>query len=158
MVAKHLRGAARQLHASRLSEAARSQLYAADRVRPGATQQRLRDRVRPLITETLIGRRLAAAVTSRNAWRFRKIVEELLDRIVQRGFLSLGQIRDTLSQNNLKLSDLTPAARIAVWRSAAADRPPAGDRVGRRVLSRADLSAVVPPTQRLAFGTRFGAS
>ena len=36
----------------------------------------------------------------------KKIVEELLDRVVERGFLSLGDLRDALSRNALKLPDI----------------------------------------------------
>jgi hypothetical protein len=37
----------------------------------------------------------------------KKLVEEILDRIVDRGFLTMGDLRDALSRNNLKLPDLT---------------------------------------------------
>ncbi len=36
----------------------------------------------------------------------KKIVEELLDRVVERGFLSMGDLRDALSRNALKLPDI----------------------------------------------------
>ena len=36
-----------------------------------------------------------------------KIIEELLDRVVDRGFLTLGDLRDALARNRLKLADLS---------------------------------------------------
>ena len=36
-----------------------------------------------------------------------KIIEELLDRIVDRGFLTIGDLRDALARNRLKLADLS---------------------------------------------------
>ena len=34
-----------------------------------------------------------------------KLVEELLDQVAERGFLSIGDLRDALSRNNMKLPD-----------------------------------------------------
>ena len=62
--------------------------------------------VGPVITAALEGEGLQPRnIPERVA--FRKIVEELLDRIVTQGFLSFGHIRDTLSQNNLVISGST---------------------------------------------------
>jgi hypothetical protein len=38
-----------------------------------------------------------------------KLIEELLDDIIERGFLNLGDLRDALSRNELKLADLSGA-------------------------------------------------
>ena len=104
MVAKHLRSAARKLNRSRLTGEARTRLAelleAAGR-RAGAE---LRPRVRPLIAEVLAAEGLEPRnVPERVA--FQKIVEELVDRVVEHGYLGLGDLRDTLSQNKLKLPD-----------------------------------------------------
>src|SRR5262249_51811954 len=40
---------------------------------------------------------------------FLKVVEELLDRIIEYGFLTFGDLRDVISRNQLKLSDPTDA-------------------------------------------------
>ena len=37
----------------------------------------------------------------------KKLVEELLDQIGERGFLTMGDLRDAISRNNLKLPDLS---------------------------------------------------
>ena len=42
----------------------------------------------------------------------KKLVEELLDQIGERGFLTMGDLRDAISRNNLKLPDLSEAARF----------------------------------------------
>ncbi len=42
-----------------------------------------------------------------------KIVEELLDRVVERGFLSMGDLRDALSRNALKLPDISGPTTLA---------------------------------------------
>ena len=37
----------------------------------------------------------------------KKLIEELLDQICERGFLSMGDLRDAISRNNLKLPDIS---------------------------------------------------
>ncbi len=155
MAVKHLRSAAGKLTASRLSGEARTRLALLIEVAVSQTQRRLRERVRPLITEALAAEGLRPEnVPERVA--FAKIVEELLDRMVRQGYLSLGQLRDALSQNNLKLSDLT-----SPWELVTGDLLL---RVDRR------LAAVLPGVyyrgpvylrwshqlSALAFGTGFG--
>ncbi len=43
----------------------------------------------------------------------KKLVEELLDQIAERGFLSMGDLRDAISRNNLKLPDLAGWPRLS---------------------------------------------
>lgn len=106
LVAKHLQSAARKLTTSQLTGPARGQLSRLIDAALADAQQRSRDRVRPAITKTLFAEGLQPQnVPERIA--FLKIVEELLDRIVRHGYLNFGDIRDALSQNNLKLPDLT---------------------------------------------------
>ena len=93
MAVKHLRSAAGKLTASRLTGEARSRLSLLIEVAVGQAQRRLRDRMRPLIVEALTAEGLRPGnVPERVA--FAKIVEELLDRIVRQGYLSLGHLRD----------------------------------------------------------------
>ncbi|MGE3780671.1 MAG: hypothetical protein AB7F89_26005, partial [Pirellulaceae bacterium] len=106
LVTKHLQSASRKLTNSRLSGPARARLSQLIQAAAERAKLRLRDRVRPRIIETLEAEGLSPQnVPERVA--FRKIVEELLDRIVAHGYLNMGHLRDTLSQNNLKLQDLT---------------------------------------------------
>ncbi len=102
----HLRGAARRLPAIPLAPVDRARLERLLRPAVERAEAALRDRLRGPLEATLeatgirphnLPERVAA----------RKLVEELLDRIVLRGFLSLGDLRDACSRNNLKLPDLS---------------------------------------------------
>jgi hypothetical protein len=105
LVLKHLRSAEGRLPAVRLPEALRRQfhdlLHAA--VRRG--EDRLRDRFRPAARAALDGVGLVghnrAECVSRD-----KIVEELLDRVVERNLLTMGDLRDAIARNRVKLPDL----------------------------------------------------
>lgn len=106
LVTRHLLSAARKLTVARLSGTARTRLQQLIAAAVERAQYLVRDRLRPHITGALSAEGLNPQnVPERVA--FRKIVEELLDRIVERGHLSFSQLRDTISQNSLKLPDLT---------------------------------------------------
>lgn len=155
MVAQHLQRAARKLTTSRLTGPARRQLSQLIDSAVARLQQRVRERLRPVLVEALA----AEGEPPRNVPErvaFRKIVEELLDHIVRRGYLSFGHIRDTLSQNNLKLPDLTRLRELVF-----------GDvllRLDRRLASVLDGVHHRGPIylrwshqlSALAFGTQFG--
>ncbi len=54
---------------------------------------------------------------------FRKIVEELLDHVVDSGYFAMGEIRDAIARNNLKLDDVAdPLELVAGDRLLRADR------------------------------------
>lgn len=155
LVTKHLQAAARKLTATRLTDVARARLSQLIAAAVERAKRSLRDRLRPQIAEVLTAEGLRPAnVPERVA--FRKIVEELLDRIVDRGHLNFGQLRDTLSQNSLKLPDLT-----SLWELLTGDLLLRVDRrLGRTldgVYHRGPL--YLRSSQRLsamAFGTWFG--
>ena len=44
----------------------------------------------------------------------KKLIHELLDGIVERGFLTMGDVRDALSRNNLKLPDISRREQL-IW-------------------------------------------
>lgn len=104
LISKHLRSAARRLATVRLADGHRRRLSKLLRAAANWAEERLRDRFRPLIAQTLeeVGLR-PRNVPERVARR--KLVEEMLDRIVERGFLTMGDLRDALSRNGLKLPD-----------------------------------------------------
>jgi hypothetical protein len=111
LVSNRLRSAARRLRAVRTSSVERARL--ADLIHPAQrrAEQAVRDRFRPLITGVLqttgiVPHNLPETVA------FLKLTEELLDRIVLRGFLSLGDLRDACSRSNLKLPDLSGPAEF----------------------------------------------
>jgi len=111
LTSKHLRSAARRLAAVRLTDPQRQQLGAMLRAAAQRVEARLRGQFRPLITDALDEVGLTPQnVPERVAQK--KLVEELLDKIVERGFLAIGDLRDALSGNNLKLPDFAPSADL----------------------------------------------
>ena len=104
LMSKHLRSAARRLPAIRISDRQRRQLSDILRTGMERTEAQLREHFRPLIARTLEDvdlrpRHLPERVAKK------KLVEELVDRIIERGFLTLGDLRDAMSRNNLKQPD-----------------------------------------------------
>jgi hypothetical protein len=103
--ARHIRRAASKLGRLRLPEAERAALSprlhdAAERA-DRAVRRVLRPRLeRALADVGLVPRNLPEEVARR------KLVDELLDQAVAQGYLTLGQLRDALSRNQLKLPDL----------------------------------------------------
>jgi hypothetical protein len=105
LMSKHLRTAARRLLAVRLSDQHRAPLAGLLRSAMHQAEMQLRRRFRPLIDEAIGSVGLAPRHLPERVAR-RKLVEELLDRIVDRGFLTMFDLRDAISRNNLKLPDL----------------------------------------------------
>lgn len=106
LMLKHLGSAARLLDVVRLADPQRRQLGhlihdARDRV-----EARLRERIRPRIVAVLDELGFVAGNVPERVAR-RKLVEELLDQIGERGFLTMGDLRDAISRNGLKLPDLS---------------------------------------------------
>jgi hypothetical protein len=104
LMSKHLRSAARRLAAARISEPRRRQLADLLLAASQRTEEHLRDQFRPRVARTLDDVGLRPQNLPEQVAR-NKLVEELLDRVVERGFLRLGDLRDALSRNNLKLPD-----------------------------------------------------
>ena len=119
LISKHLRGAARRLPSARLVEP-RSQppgRFVASRpcIGPKPTCGRASSRSidRALDEVKLLPQNPPERVARK------KLVDEILDRIVERGFLSMGDLRDALSRNNLKLPDLASVGQFLSGRSTA---------------------------------------
>ncbi len=105
LMSKHLAAAAQRLRAVRLSGRVRTRLDSLLQAAIHRTEDHLRDRFRPKIEAALDRVELLPKnVPDRVAQQ--KLVDELLDRVSQRGFLAMGDLRDGLSRNNLKLPDL----------------------------------------------------
>jgi hypothetical protein len=155
LITKHLRSAARRLPATHLSAAARQNLTELLATTVTRVEHSSRDRIRPVIFQALdcvglLPNNLPEHIARRN------VVEELLDRIVEQGVVNLGNLRDALSKNDLKLPDLAGITELV-----------RGDRLLRadRLLG-GQLDGVYRPgaiylrlAQRLsslAFGTRVG--
>ncbi|HEX8201331.1 MAG TPA: hypothetical protein VF590_12655 [Isosphaeraceae bacterium] len=106
LTVKHLRSASRRLRRVRIADADRQRLGGLLLEAVEGAEEGLRHGFRPRIARTLraIGLRPAHR-TERVA--LRKLIEELLDRVVERGFLTMGDLRDAISRNNLKVPDLS---------------------------------------------------
>jgi hypothetical protein len=104
-VVRHLRSAARRLLRARLADADRRQLAVLFSTAERRNEERLRVEFRPIVEEALDAVGLVPANLPERVARH-KLIEELLDRIVERGFLTLGDLRDSLAANQLKLPDL----------------------------------------------------
>ena len=105
---KHLRSAVQLLARARLSDADREQLGRLLQAALDGSEKALRDRFRPILTETFQDVGLAPASPPERV-AFNKMIDELLDRIAEYGFLTFGDLRDAISRNQLKLPDLAEA-------------------------------------------------
>jgi hypothetical protein len=106
LVLKHLRQAARRLPAVRLPVRLRETFHELlhDAVRQA--EDRLRDRFRPAARAALD----AVGLTGQNRCETvsrAKLVEELLDRVVERDLLTMSDLRDAVARSQVKLPDLT---------------------------------------------------
>jgi hypothetical protein len=106
LMLKHLHSAAKRLAAVRISDDQRRQLATLIREATERIESRLRERLRPRIVAALDEVGLKAQNLPERVAR-KKIVEELLDQICDRGFLALGDLRDAISRNSVKLPDLS---------------------------------------------------
>lgn len=108
LIHKHLRSAARRLRGVRMDESTRRQFAGLLGSAIHSAELRLRDLFRPRIGSVLV----QVGMNPRNGPETiarAKIIEELLDELVERGFLTMGSLRDSVSRNQLKLPDLTKA-------------------------------------------------
>lgn len=122
LISKHLRIATSRLSKVPVSAGEREHLAILLRAAAITAEQQLRERLRPPMEETLIDvgfmpQNLPERVS------FRKIIEELLDAVVERGFFAMGDIRDAIARNNLKLDDVAdPLELVTGDRLLRADR------------------------------------
>src|SRR5262249_57134243 len=100
-----LRSAARHLTAARLSDDEREHFAGLLQAARQRSEERLRSRFRPLLAAALQDVGLEPRNPPERAARD-KVIEELLDRIARDGFLTFGDLRDTISRNQLKLPHL----------------------------------------------------
>ncbi|MGE3809121.1 MAG: hypothetical protein AB7K24_31035, partial [Gemmataceae bacterium] len=108
---KHLVGARLRVPACRLDDDTREHLARLLDRAVSHAENTLRTRFRQLLLDVLeeVGLR-PRNLPEENARA--KLVEELLDRIVLRGYLNMGDLRDALSRNQLKLDDLSGPAEL----------------------------------------------
>lgn len=104
-ICKHLRSAAGRLSDARLDGRLRTQFLALVEAAVDRAEEALRRRYRPQIHAAFDEVGLAPANLPERVARD-KLVEELLDDVVERGFFLMGDLRDALSRNQLKLPDV----------------------------------------------------
>ncbi len=75
--------------------------------------ERLRDETRPRIASSLRENGFQSDDPARLA-AFERLTDELADQVEERGFLTLGDLRDAVSRSQLKLPDLTGPGEL-VW-------------------------------------------
>ncbi len=155
MMAKHLASSAARLVYVRLSGIERERLTALLQQAARLAEQQMRERMRPVIQQTLRDVQLIPANIPEQV-AFDKLSEDSLDCIVDRGYLTMGYLRDQISKNDLKLPDLTQLHEL--WRGdhllRADDRlDVALDGVYRRGEFYLRLLQI---TSSLFFGTRAG--
>lgn len=105
LMSKHLRVALRRAAKARIDERQRRLLILLLQAGLERAEGKLRERFRPLVAAALdeVGLR-PANVPERVARN--KLIEELLDEVIERDFLTMSDLRDAISRNNLKLPDL----------------------------------------------------
>ena len=106
LIMQHLQGASKHLEAARLPDADRGRFTRLLSEAVHRAEGRLRDRFRPEIARALERTGFEARDLPERV-ALQKLNEELLDRVVHRGFLAMGDLRDALSRNNRKLPDLS---------------------------------------------------
>jgi hypothetical protein len=102
---RHLHSASQRIPAARLSDNDRLHLTRLLQAAQNQSEARLRARFRPIFVDALHDVGLATNSPPEET-AFRKMIEELLDRIITNGFFNFADLRDTISRNNLKIPDL----------------------------------------------------
>jgi hypothetical protein len=151
---QHLSKAVDRLHRAKFPDAVRATLLDLLAPKLRHIEESVRDHLRPLIEQALREAGLVPASPPEEVAR-RKLVEELLDRIVDRGFITMGDLRDAISRNQMKLPDLTRSAFFRGDELLKIDRRLA--RLLDGVYRRGEVYRRVPQRlSSLAFGTRIG--
>jgi hypothetical protein len=122
---KHLRSALHRLTAVRIPEPIRRQLVTLLIAAVHDAEERLRQRLRPLLGQALHEVGLQPRNVAEGVARD-KVVEELIDLVIERGFLGMGDLRDAIARNRLKLPDLSATGQTVCEDGATADPRPRG--------------------------------
>ena len=104
-MAKHLASAASRLVYVRLSGVERERLTQLLHDAARLAEEQMRTRMRPALSQTLLAVELKPTSIPEQV-AFEKLVEDSLDCIAIRGYLTMGYLRDAISKNDLKLPDL----------------------------------------------------
>jgi hypothetical protein len=104
-IVRHLRQALNRMPHVRLAEADREELSDVLTHAVAHHEQLMRERFRPLIAAAMDDVNLKPENVPEVLARS-KLIEELLDRVVEYGHLNMGNLRDAISRNQLKLPDV----------------------------------------------------
>ncbi len=113
MMAKHLASSASRLVSVRLSGLERERLTGLLQNAAHLAEEQMRHRMRPLLQQTLRDVQLLPTSVPEHV-AFDKLTEDSLDCIADRGYLTMGYLRDAISKNDLKLPDLREMHEL--WR------------------------------------------
>ncbi len=105
LMSKHLRVALRRAAKTRIDDRPRRLLVLLLEAALERAEFKLRERFRPLVGAALDEVGLRPANLPERVAR-NKLIEELLDEVTERDFLTMSDLRDAISRNNLKLPDL----------------------------------------------------
>ncbi|HET6251674.1 MAG TPA: hypothetical protein VFE47_28570 [Tepidisphaeraceae bacterium] len=111
LICKSLRSAARRIARTKLPMAHQAELTHLIQHAEHHTETRLRDALRPAITNAIEAGGLLAKNAPEQVAEH-KLTEELLDSLTQRGFLTLGAVRDAISSNQIKFEDISRTGTI----------------------------------------------
>jgi hypothetical protein len=155
LTVKHLRVAARRMPHVRLPHELRRPFVDVLLSAIARSEERLRNLLRPAALQALEDVGLRPESVPESVARD-KLIEELLDRVVERDFLQMGDLRDAIARNRLKLPDLADPAEFFVGdRLIRANRRLAAALDG--VYRRGEIYLRwLQRLSSLAFGTRVG--
>lgn len=105
LIHQHLGSARRRVRAVRIADVHRVALQGLLKRAEERSEQQLRTSLRPVLAQALEDADLLPSNPVEQV-AARKLVEELLDRILERGFLAIGDLRDAVARNQLKCRDL----------------------------------------------------
>lgn len=108
---RHLRTVQRRIPLVRLSRDEQVRLGRLVEAVLPRIESRFRDRLRVLVTDVFdevgfVPKNLLEEISRK------KLTEELLDRIVERSYITMGDLRDAISKNDLKLTDVTRISEV----------------------------------------------
>lgn len=106
LISKHLRSAIKRIAGLKIDRHTRTELQELLDAAAHAAEALLRKRLDDPIASALKAVGLEAKTVVETV-AFRKVVEELNDSVVSRGFITIGDVRDSLSRSQLKLDDLS---------------------------------------------------
>jgi hypothetical protein len=112
-IVRHLRRALDRMRLVRITDAERQRLMKLLAHALKLREVRMRERFRPLISSALDEAGLKPPSGAEEIGRA-KLIEELLDRVEEYGHYNVGNLRDAISRNQMKLPDLTGPVELVM--------------------------------------------